>query len=287
MKTHRRVSGLLAVFLIFGMLAGQRIANAQGPPRGGASDSVAVSGRLLDRASGDEISAATISFLSATGSAEVVWRGETARSGRFRSDPIPAATYELRVEALGFPTLQQEIEFTGGGEIDLRIELAPEAVELEPLVVTARRQTRLERNGFYDRRRLGMGHTRTREDIDALNPFRFSDIFRTIPGVQVVPVRGGTGSALRMRGRCRPDLVVDGVTLSGVYSIDDVVSAHDVEAVEVHSIGSVPLELARSSSCGAVLVWTRDGSGVDGRPITWRRVLVAAGFVAGVLLLTR
>lgn len=287
METHRRVSDLLAVVLGFGLLAGPRIANAQGPPRGGASDSVSVTGRLLDRASGDEISNATIFFLSATDTAEVIWRGEAARSGRFRSGPIPVATYELRVEALGFPTLQQEIEFTGGGEIDLRIELVPEAVELEPLVVTARRQTRLERNGFYDRRRLGMGRTRTREEIEALNPFRFSDIFRTIPGVQVVPVGRGTGSALRMRGTCRPDLVVDGVTLSGVYSIDDIVSAHDVEAVEVHSIGSAPAEFSRSSSCGSVLVWTRDGSGVDGQPITWRRVLVAAGFVAGVLLLTR
>lgn len=287
MTTHRRASVRWAAVLLLALLAGPRFGLAQGSPSGGASDSLRVLGQLLDRASGNEISAATISFLSATDPTEVVWRGETAASGRFRSDRIPVATYELRVEALGFPTLQHEIEFTGAGEIDLRIELVPEAVELEPLVVTARRQTRLERNGFFDRRRLGMGHTRTREEIEELNPFRFSDVFRTIPGVQVIPVRGGTGSTLRMRGSCRPDLVVDGITLSGVYSIDDVLSVHDVEAVEVHSIGSAPAEHTRSSSCGAVLVWTRDGSGTDGRPITWRRVLIAAGFVTGVLLLTR
>jgi outer membrane cobalamin receptor len=178
------------------------------------------------------------------------------------------------------------IELSGAGEVDLRIELAAEAVELEPLVVTAARQSRLERSGFFERRRFGMGHTRTREEIEALSPFRFSDIFRTIPGVQVVPVGRGTGSGLRMRGTCQPDLVLDGVTLSGVSSVDDIVSVHDVEAVEVHSVSTAPAHIGRSG-CGMVMVWTRDGSRADGRPLTWRRVLAAAGFVAAVFLLAR
>ena len=85
---------------------------------------------------------------------------------------------------------------------------------LEPVIVTARRETRLDRTGFYQRAQRGIGHFIPRSQIEAASPRELSDVFRQIPGVSIIPAAIGLGAMeVRLRGRCEPQVVLDGAPL--------------------------------------------------------------------------
>ncbi|MCJ7629704.1 MAG: hypothetical protein MUO50_15115, partial [Longimicrobiales bacterium] len=86
--------------------------------------------------------------------------------------------------AFGFGRVTQRLELKRGREVDVRIELVPEPLELPPLVVVSERRSRLEVLGFYERRRLGQGYSLTREEIETRRPALASDLFRMVPGVR-------------------------------------------------------------------------------------------------------
>lgn len=130
------------------------------------------------------------------------------------------------------------------------------------------------------------GYSLTREEIETRRPALASDLFRMVPGVRLEYGRQGEAPLLRYRG-CRPDLVLDGVPLTGAVAVDDIVTMDDVEAVEVHSGTFFPARVG-ARSCATVMVWTREGSRAEGgRPLTLRGGLAAAAFVALSILLTR
>jgi len=194
---------------------------------------------------------------------------------------------DLQVEALGYRTATAAVGPVQGGEVSVRVDLFPTPLEMDPLVVVSQRQqSRLETSGFNQRRRQGQGFSITREEFEYRHPARASDVFRLLPGVSVqLGRRGGTGE-LRYRG-CSPDLVLDGVPLVGATSVDDIVSVMDIEAIEVQSGVMFPSR-GMGSACGTVMIWTREGDRDElGRPMTWRRAAVAAGFVLLAVLLTR
>jgi hypothetical protein len=276
-----------ALALLVTALAGATAGACQQPPPA-TRDSLEVVGRVVDRVSGEELPAVRVSLRwRGDGRADtVVWQGLTDESGSFLSARVPALSYEVRAEALAFRPVAEPLDLRGRRRVEIRVEMVPEAVELEAVVVTSRDRSRLEASGFYERRRLGFGHSFTREDIEARNPLRVSDLLRTVPGMQVVPGRGGVGATLRYRGSCQPNLVVDGVPLSRPVSIDEILSPGDLEALEVHSSSYFPGRIG-SSTCGTVVAWTREGQRGEGRPMTWRRALVAAGLVLLGILLVR
>jgi len=78
---------------------------------------------------------------------------------------------------------------------------------------------------------------------------------------------------------------VDGVRTIRGTSVDDILSVHDVEAMEVYRGGLIPGRFS-SANCGAIVVWTRHVED-EGRPFSWRRTLTAAGLFFGTLFLLR
>jgi hypothetical protein len=282
---RRSASTLLALLLALLGRAGAGDAQERPSP---VRDSLQVAGKVLDRVGGEELPAVRVSLvLVEPGAREtVVWQGTTDESGSFLSARVPAVLYELRAEALAFEPLSETLDLRGRRQVAVRIELVPRAVELEPVVAVSQGRSRLESSGFYDRRRMGTGHTFTREEIEARNALRVSDLLRAVPGVQVIPGRGGVGATLRYRGSCQPDLVVDGIAVSRPGSIDDILSVGDLEALEIHS-GTYQPARAGARSCGTVLAWTREGNPAEGSPMTWRRGLFAVAVVIVSILLVR
>ena len=67
------------------------------------------------------------------------------------------------------------------------------------------------------------------------------------------------GYTLLLRGQCRPGIWLDGMKVSNVDSIDQLLSPHDVEAVEVYHGWELPVEFG-VDPCGGVLIWTRMGT---------------------------
>lgn len=270
---------LAAVFCV--VLGWPAPAPAQEPTEAGdAGEVVQLVGSVVDRRTGDPLPLARVQlFPFPVEGDEPVWSGQSDGRGRFRTESIPLGAYQLDVETLPFTSLAHPIVFSEEGIVDLRVEMVRVDYELEAVVVSARRQTVLERSGFLERQERGIGHFVTRDDIESSAALRVSDLFRRIPGARVVRgSRGGFESArVLLRGGCAPRFVIDGMMLSGQVVIDDLVATTQVEAVEVYHGSNVPIRYAGQSGCGVVMVWTRDPVTTEGRPLTWRRVLVAAG----------
>lgn len=282
--TRRRIVTLVAAGLGCFAAAGPAAAQSTAGP-----DSLRLSGLVLDGATGEGIPEVRVYLVvptGAPGAGGTVWAGVTDEGGAFAAMAIPAGVFELRTEALGYRAVTSPVDLRGGREMEVRVELPPAPLELEPLVVVSRRRSRLEAAGFYERRRAGQGYSLTREEIEAHRPLRASDLFRRIPGVQLETPRRGGAPLLRFRG-CYPDVVLDGAPLGQPVAIDQILTPDDIEAVEVHSGAFFPARVG-IRSCGTVMIWSREGSSVEpGKAFTFGRFLAAAVFVALSVLLTR
>ena len=209
----------------------------------------------------------------------------TDERGRAFFDELVPGRYEIVIDQLGYGEAHASLNVRASALTAVTAELAPEVLELEPIIVTTTRRG-ADRGGFEERRRFGLGHFITRADI-ATDPRHVSSLLRMIPGVQVTPVTGPAGGGrLSMRGGCRPDLLLDGVAIrpSAGLTLDDYLSSNEVEAIEVYRGVETPLRFG-SNSCGAIVVWTRVPETIsDSRPF-WKRFLVAAGGLLTIALL--
>lgn len=251
--------------------AGQDPAAGQDPDRG-----VIIVGTIVDQTTGNALENASISVRPANPEAGESWGGTSDSDGEFDSRRLGMGTYDISVQMLGFTEVEHRATFTEDGLVDLRIEMVPAPFRLDPVVVTAVRLSRLETQGFFERRKVGLGHTFTRAEIEKRGPSRVTDLFQGIPGVRVLPGRPGRAADIRLRGNCMPQLVVDGMPLSLPAPIDELLTVAQLEAVEVYHGATSPVQFA-GSACGTVMAWTRDGSGSDGSPFSWRRLFIGAG----------
>ncbi len=280
---HRQswsVFGLLAPLFLAGSLVGQEL------PAEASRVPVPVVGDVIDILTGQPITSARITFRTTGADPELVWEGVSDQRGRFRTSNLTAGQYRVEISALGYGMVSQEIAVFGPAQVDLRAELAPEAVALEPLVVTSRRRTLLEAQGFYDRREMRVGHTFNREEIEARGAYAVTDLVRTIPGVQVRTDATGRSAGVTMRGQCSPDIFIDGVRLNGPMTLDEFVNVTDLEGLEVYRGSNAPVRFTRSG-CGAILAWTREPGARDGSPFSWRRLGIGLGIVLLGILATQ
>lgn len=241
-------------------------------------EAVQIRGEVADLTNKRPIPSAAIEVFDLENDQALAWRGLSDSTGIFLGPRLLPSTYRLNVDALGYRPATQILSLSGYGVVDLQVELGPEALELEPLIVVSRRRSRLETAGFYDRRTRGFGHSLTREEIEARNVLQVTDLVRAMPGVTVSPGSFGSGGLVRLRGGCVPDVVLDGVRMSPPVRLDDILSVADLEGIEVYSGATSPIEFSRST-CGTVLAWTRDPGTTSGDPWSWKKAGAAAGFL--------
>ena len=242
---------------------------------------VFISGDVVDGRMLVSVAGALVRLVDAA-TGRTVATTESDDEGRFRLRPVPAGTYAFSIERLGYQTASGTIVLHGGEDPSLTVSLAPDEVDLEPVVVTVAAAARLP--DFEHRRTVGNGTFITRGDIEAQSPFQVTDLFRTLPGVRVVP--GRLGNMLALRGNCRPMMYFDGVAVDEALSLDLSLRPEDVEAIEVHSNATAPAQYARNA-CGVILVWTRVPVKVRGHSSWWKPLLVAGGLLGVKLLLLR
>ena len=246
-------------------------------------DGVMVVGEVLDIMTQRGLSVAEVRCLP---SRRLPRRGQ--RAGLLTPEPGGAIAWRELSDSVGLFRTRRLLAgvLAGHGSVDrsIWVELAPEAIRLDPILVTAARPSRLERNGFYERRDRGLGRSVTRTEMLARGLIRIENVFRMLPGVSVIP-RAGGGSFLRMRGGCQPDVVIDGVRLGPVPRIEDVLSVESVEGIEVFGPGATPVQYSRSN-CGVVLAWSREPGAEGGTSLSWWSVAAAVGFAALVLLIS-
>jgi hypothetical protein len=215
-----------------------------------------VSGRIIDRASGAAVNAATIDrgFESL--------RSSTGEDGVFEFEKVPPGFYAVNVQHLGYGNVADSIAIDYGSRTTITVRLSPAAIEMDALEVVVRSQ-RLELRGFYDRKERGSGTFLTRQDVENMHAIRGSDILRRVAGVQLVRRGNFAGPIALGRGNCPFRYVIDGARLAALYSMDDM-PPQWIEGIEIYKGPSqVPIEFNNFSTdsngaCGVIVIWTRN-----------------------------
>ncbi|MGH7504930.1 MAG: TonB-dependent receptor plug domain-containing protein, partial [Longimicrobiales bacterium] len=186
----------------------------------------------------------------------------TDEGGRFAMRTVPPGEYDVDVEHLAYTSLADSIVAEFGTNLELLVRMAPDAIPLDPLIVTVR-SLMLERNGFYERQERGHGTFITRSDIGRVMPLQSSDVLRTVSGIRLERRRGGFGMIPVGRGNCGFRYFLDGVRVGAGFEIDDI-PPEWIEALEIYKgAATVPMEFSPfmrepRANCGLIVIWTKD-----------------------------
>ena len=192
----------------------------------------------------------------------------TNADGSFILPGVPTGTQLLIIRHLGFEAARVTVNVTSRQPVEIRVTLGPAVNQLDPVLVTARRNLVLDKDGFTARRRTGWGKYFTAEDIEKRNPQYLSDMLTQVPGIRVDRRPGGATvredrrtSILgggRPGGSC-PTVWVDGSQWRSVEpgDIDQFVSPREVAGLEVYKPGDAPVRFRALDDCITLVVWTQ------------------------------
>lgn len=241
----------------------------------------AIRGQVIDVSTGNPVAGATVDVLDDVG--RIRARATTDAEGGFVHARLSPGSFRLRVRSLGFEEVVSPRWWVETGEVlTVVLRLDPDALLLAPLEVTARvRSASPVLQGFYQRMERGlMGVFFSREEIEARNPIRISDLLAEVPGVrlegaaadgdprrdQVVRFSRALGMA---GGVCPAQVYLDGVPTNRggtEIAIDLLASPGVLEGIEVYrGLAGVPPEfLSPEARCGVIALWTRRGGSPGG-----------------------
>jgi hypothetical protein len=255
---------------------GAALRDAPGPDR-----ALGLVGRVTDAATGQPVAGASIELVDATGDVTDTFRTDAGGSFAALVTRPPAA--RLRVSAEGYRSVEGQPIPEDVARHRVEVELAPEALEIEGVVVTTEaRSLALDGAGFYDRMRTTPGTFLEREALRLESTTRLSDALMRTEGLERFDNASFSGdttkrlvqfrAAVRITGRpnCLPAVYVDGHLarwgetvdpdeLALYPSIDELVPPDAIEGVELYDTpASIPPRfLGPGSLCGVIVVWTR------------------------------
>ncbi len=82
-----------------------------------------------------------------------------------------------------------------------------------------------------------------------------------------------SGEPVRLRGGCTPIVVLDGLRLGNPIRIDDILTVNEVEALEVYQGSETPIQYTNITTCGVIMLWTRDPIAEEGAGFSWGRTI--------------
>lgn len=227
-----------------------------------------IRGIVLDAQSKSPIDAVDVVLLARDD--RVVSRYVSDKGGRFSIRLRETGSYVLRASRIGYaPLTTGIISLEPEQEAVAELHLEPLAMPLDPIEARTARvrpgSQRLERVGFYQRKRTGLGHFLTAADIEARHLVYPEDLFTGMPGVRVAP--DGRVLATSSYRACALGVAIDGLVVErggyglvverGGSSWAHLVNVNDIQAVEVfpRPAGVPPWMGARY--CGAILIWRK------------------------------
>lgn len=226
-----------------------------------------IAGKVLDRTTGQPVNEATIEALRGSSGDRVAARARSDAQGNFVIVLEDEGQFRIRARRVGYqPSTSLPVQVERRQTVQAEVRISSSEVVLDPLTVTARsvppRNPRLDREGFYQRERIGFGRFLTRHEIGNMVVTETSTIFRTVPGVQLVPA-GGTHYALVLsRGgdNCVPRVLVDLLPIPST-ELDTFVRPDHIAGIEVYRGASeIPGRfLGQRNACGLVVIWTDGG----------------------------
>jgi hypothetical protein len=182
--------------------------------------------------------------------------------GHFLLAEVPSGNVDITFRRLSYAPVVLLIAIPPADTTEVQVVLGVVAQELKGMVVQAHPEQLRQLVAFESRRKRGIGHFITRNQIEDRHPLVLSDMLRPLPGASLINADNGR-TAVRFsrvaRNNCPPQFFVDGIEVTG-FSIDDMPPG-DVEGVELYAgSAGLPPEYNRlhgTSICGTVIIWTR------------------------------
>ena len=249
--------------------AAELLARARsGAPLGTAPGSATISGHVL-ASNHRPIAGALVGVNGAALSTR------TDSTGRFRISRVPAGTRAMTVRAIGLAPTMLTLAPRSGESVDTAFTVEQNGQLLPELKVLATRPTRLDRTGFAERTRIGIGHFVTEADIEKRPAVDLYGFLMRMSGLIYNVAGGRSGQATRtvvMRSAfsagayCTPSFFLDGVYYpldpgaEPLESLTMFVQAENLKGIEAYeSAGSIPPQFDRSGTtgCGSVVIWTK------------------------------
>jgi len=182
--------------------------------------------------------------------------------GNWTIPDAPLGTRMLEVRAVGYYPERKPVDVLAQTPL-VQTTLSTLKAVLDTVRVRATTLYAVDRNGFQQRRRSGLGRYITPEDISRRKPLNLSDLLRTMPGIFLQTtdmfshqlMMRGTG-----RGYCAPSVYLDHMPMEGLSTddIDAFVRPEDVRGVEIYSSTTAPPQFQRAfGGCGSIVIWTR------------------------------
>ena len=248
-------------------------------PHAVAAQEQLVLGRVLDDVTERPVPGAQVTLLLAD---ERLSATTVDDSGGFLLVTDRTGTLAVEVQALGYRTHAQPVELITGDRIVVTLRVRPDAIPLEPLVVTSR--SNLGRNLFAHRRQeWGRGIFL---DPDAIAGMKASHVGEYLSDLEDVRVSWGMGRTSSGAAEVLPRIstymgsgclryMVDLLAVRPppwdedkdpwtLYPLDGV-RPEDIAAVEVYRyVGEAPPEIRQHATwgedlCGLVVLWTHAG----------------------------
>jgi hypothetical protein len=213
-------------------------------------------GRVLDQ-TGKAVVGAEISIAGAEPKAV------TNDSGAFTLAGLPSGTQELDVRKVSYAPMSMPVDLTARAPRTVTILMRPAPPTLAKVNVEASKVEKgLNLVGFTDRKKMGLGHFMTEDQIAEKDPQIMTDIFTTMPGIQVNYSSGQPVlTSSRTAGGGCVKYYVDDVPYSEQTpgDINDYMRPEEVSAVEVFNSVDVPAQYtqAGNSSCAVIVIWTK------------------------------
>ena len=230
-------------------------------------------GRTLDLTSGNPVIAAEIELVDSRG--ETRARSITDSLGWFRLSSPQPGKYFVRANSIGYAVTRSDtVTLAERVELQVELQLSATAVPVTPLRIVAQRTLRPGHlAAYFDRaewsRKTGLGRVYTRDEVSRMGSTRVSSLLSQFPA----------------RSNCRYTYMLDNLPMAP-DEIDRSILMEDVEGIEIYrALHQVPPEYSHRTSCGLVMIWTRNDQ--VGKPLTWTRALVFLTLIGGAILLVR
>jgi hypothetical protein len=186
----------------------------------------------------------------------------TNDKGEFTMTKLPSGSQVLLARHLGFGAQTVAVDLNSREPQRVTMKLPKFVAMIEPVVVNARRAANLDRVGFVQRQKTGMGFYLGPDQLKDRHPSRLTDIFRTVPGLRVSSSPEGdiVGSSRNAGGNDCVQYYVDDMPWQSAEpgDINQFVNPNEVVAVEVYQGSNAPAQYSRGlGGCTTIVLWTR------------------------------
>jgi Carboxypeptidase regulatory-like domain len=189
----------------------------------------------------------------------------TNEKGEFSIRNLPSGTHVILARHLGFGAETVPVDLSAREPKQVTMKLPKFVAVIDPVVVTAKRAANLDKVGFNQRKKSGMGFYIGPEQLQLMRPHDLTDILRLVPSLRissgpdgdvVTSSRGVTSSG---SAGC-VQFYVDDMPWQSVSpgDINNFVNGPEVVGVEVYAGPGAPPQYTHAmQDCTTVLIWTK------------------------------